>query len=540
MNRQHLENLILGHFDSALSSEQESELARLLEDSADARDLFASYMRLEGATLDLGIADAIKSCASETVAVSQTQTRNGRNEALSQKFRMNSIGWMAGIAITLVIAFLLIFVRTSENKTAKTMPAVARIVRLVNVDWQGEDGYDIGNDLTPGNYNIASGLAEIEFNNGASIIVEGPSEFEIASSERAFLRHGRIRSIVPPQAFGFTIESKNMKVIDLGTEFGMEVDPDGTSEVHVFDGEVEIYETHPTTIMANRLLSAGQAVQVENVGIQRDIPADIDAFIDPRSLDERASSFVDEMETRLKEIQSEQRIVLRKIRERQRSVKQAKQLKQLKAKAAKSWVKFESSLEQDAEYQQLRSHKDQADHAVDKLIRAKLAATPRGKKLLDKLAAVDADNAAQKKLVAEGRKKRDPKPKHVRELRRIQKLRRNLKKQYRKERNKIEKANPEVREAMSKLKAAKKQMAKRFANSSLSKQKKNAERNRKQFLTVQNRLLSKDPQLVELRDKMSLLTSDAQMVRRRIRQARKWPSTKFVRDADFLQDDLSL
>jgi hypothetical protein len=47
---------------------------------------------------------------------------------------------------------------------------------------------------------------------------------------------------VPPPAQGFRLLTPNMKLVDLGTEFGVQVDSAAQkAEVHVFEGEVEAH-----------------------------------------------------------------------------------------------------------------------------------------------------------------------------------------------------------------------------------------------------------------------------------------------------------
>ena len=49
-----IENLIVGHFDGTLNEEQEKELATELVTSAETKQLFLSYMRMEGRLHSLG------------------------------------------------------------------------------------------------------------------------------------------------------------------------------------------------------------------------------------------------------------------------------------------------------------------------------------------------------------------------------------------------------------------------------------------------------------------------------------------------------
>ena len=50
---------------------------------------------------------------------------------------------------------------------------------------------------------------------------------------------GKVTANVPPRAIGFRIDTPDMEVIDLGTEFALRVDPAGESRLHVLEGEVE-------------------------------------------------------------------------------------------------------------------------------------------------------------------------------------------------------------------------------------------------------------------------------------------------------------
>ena len=64
---------------------------------------------------------------------------------------------------------------------------------------------------------------------------------------------------MPPAARGFTIKTADMEVIDLGTEFGLEVTGDGGVQVHVTDPEVfEPCATYTAAIGAIWKLWPGQ------------------------------------------------------------------------------------------------------------------------------------------------------------------------------------------------------------------------------------------------------------------------------------------
>ena len=98
-----------------------------------------------------------------------------------------------------------------------------------------------GRLLEPGAFDLDHGCAQIEFFCGARLIVEAPASIELMSAKSARVMTGRLRVTVPPAARGFTLFSGDRQIVDLGTEFGLDVS-DGQSEVLVFEGEVEVHQ----------------------------------------------------------------------------------------------------------------------------------------------------------------------------------------------------------------------------------------------------------------------------------------------------------
>jgi hypothetical protein len=111
---------------------------------------------------------------------------------------------------------------------------------------------------------LEGGLAEIEFDRGARVILQGPAGLELISGSSARLLRGTMTVRVPPAARGFTVLAPHGKVVDLGTEFGLSVDPRGETMLHVFTGEVEaipLVSNHGTTVYQDQTaLLEGQSV----------------------------------------------------------------------------------------------------------------------------------------------------------------------------------------------------------------------------------------------------------------------------------------
>ncbi len=99
----------------------------------------------------------------------------------------------------------------------------------------------------PGEYVLRSGAIHLRLLNGVDLALEGPARFLIRDSFELDLTQGRCRALVPETGHGFTVNTSQMEVIDLGTEFGVSVDADGqASEVRVFDGMVDVVAANST------------------------------------------------------------------------------------------------------------------------------------------------------------------------------------------------------------------------------------------------------------------------------------------------------
>ena len=98
-----------------------------------------------------------------------------------------------------------------------------------------------GTEFTVGQrVKLVAGLAEITFRSGAKLVLTGPTEFSVRSASEAHLRVGKLTAKVPHTARGFTVGTPSGNVVDLGTEFGVEVTPDKKLDVQVFVGEVKV------------------------------------------------------------------------------------------------------------------------------------------------------------------------------------------------------------------------------------------------------------------------------------------------------------
>jgi hypothetical protein len=142
---------------------------------------------------------------------------------------------------------------------------VAILTSQVDAQWAQRDATPrTGASLAAGRCHLHAGLVQLEFFSGATVVLEGPVDFEIVSSMKGILHTGKLRALVPSHASGFTITSAKLEVIDRGTEFGIVVDADGATEVHVFDGMVDLARKDLQSVLPASRLHQGEALAIRH------------------------------------------------------------------------------------------------------------------------------------------------------------------------------------------------------------------------------------------------------------------------------------
>lgn len=153
-----------------------------------------------------------------------------------------------------------------HRQPAVQVAPVATIVDESTVRWtDGEPPLGRNRRVRPGeSLEIASGTLDIQLRQGAFIQIEGPAHWTINGNNSASLTAGKLIASVPPHAIGFTVETPSGRVVDLGTEFFVNVGPDGSSEVQVLKGEVEVHHAKAqTSDPLPQLVTAGNAVRLD-------------------------------------------------------------------------------------------------------------------------------------------------------------------------------------------------------------------------------------------------------------------------------------
>jgi hypothetical protein len=221
--------------DGTLSEKQNARLAHWLAASVEARRF---YVRA------LGQSASLFSYASEM------QTEAGEAVTSRPKIIPVAFQWWMGLAAA--AAVLLVFWIMNRPQTevisaeTKVDESVAQLTASKDCRWVSNTvSLQPGNRVRKGQrIELASGFAEVTFDSGALVVLEGPVSFDVNSSWDATLHSGVLKASVPPEAIGFRISASAVDVVDLGTEFTMIADASGATDVLVLKGAVEAAQQH--------------------------------------------------------------------------------------------------------------------------------------------------------------------------------------------------------------------------------------------------------------------------------------------------------
>ncbi len=244
-----LQNLLDEWANGTLTEADFRALQTALRESPEARARYLSFAHLDAALRDLATADY---SAAAWEASSATIVRH------SPRRRVVPLAALAAGLTLMLVGLGWIVVNSLTAHPPEVMgEGYAILTRSIDADWAPDDPVPLPGDVLAGRtLRLRSGIAQIEFFCGATVVFEGPGALEIRSATEAFCESGKLRASVPPAARGFIVGTPDGRIVDLGTEFGVEIGGDGAASVHVFDGKVE---WHPGATDAVEELLGGEA-----------------------------------------------------------------------------------------------------------------------------------------------------------------------------------------------------------------------------------------------------------------------------------------
>lgn len=158
---------------------------------------------------------------------------------------------------------------------------VATVSDTYNAKWGTKQPIQNGSRLVTKSEPLLlyEGIVKLAFDNGSTLVLEGPAKFEILTEDQVHLNFGRLYAKVPPHAVGFIVSTANSKIIDLGTEFGVKAEPDGQTEVHVLAGKTLLISGTGSNPKNQYEITLGQAKAIAKNGTVQDIPLKKDSFV---------------------------------------------------------------------------------------------------------------------------------------------------------------------------------------------------------------------------------------------------------------------
>ena len=223
--------------DDHLTSAQEARLSHFLKTSEDARTLYFRQIALSASLADY---------AGEMQLEAPARVPS-RGRSLAHPWILGVLAAAACVALTLVLwkprqerSTTVAVTEDWAEAELQSGEYVARVTGVKDCVW--EDGaLQPGEALAGGRkLHLQKGLAEITFDSGAQLRLEGPTSLDIVSAWEATLEKGGLKATVPAQAVGFRLHHNSVEVVDLGTEFSMIADSSGDAEVRVLKGAVEV------------------------------------------------------------------------------------------------------------------------------------------------------------------------------------------------------------------------------------------------------------------------------------------------------------
>ncbi|QDT65743.1 FecR domain-containing protein [Calycomorphotria hydatis] len=178
--------------------------------------------------------------------------------------------WVAGISSMA----LLLLIGAAVTLMQPPIPSAGKLIGLTaNATWDGRQFMPGDLILQGGKASLETGIASFEMNDGAVVSIEGPATITAIDGGKTQLVEGLLHAVVPKRAIGYKVETTDTEIVDLGTEFSVELQREFGTRVIVRSGRVEAStvdaDGQPSSL---HLLTAGRAMLFHaNTGVAREL-----------------------------------------------------------------------------------------------------------------------------------------------------------------------------------------------------------------------------------------------------------------------------
>ena len=273
MHLERFERLMDGYLDGGLTAAELQELSTVLEADAEARDAFWRLAQTHSGLREWGLEQAGLRQVAATLGSFEDApvvpvAFHGRGGRKGWTFVSDHIPLFSAVAVLAIAAWVAVTMHNrgpgsrntaverdvthrievpasnvpprSPDTSGEPPGSIARLTHVVACCWKDRE-LAPGEPLKSGqSLHLVAGVAELHFDRGVRVILQGPASLQIESADRARLSAGKLTALITSTtARGFQVLTPEATVVDEGTEFGVEVTPSG-SRVHVFQGAVDL------------------------------------------------------------------------------------------------------------------------------------------------------------------------------------------------------------------------------------------------------------------------------------------------------------
>jgi hypothetical protein len=294
-----IHELINKSLDGTITSSEFEELNRLIKSDPECAAYYVSSIRIHFAFSKAGclfrehagesLSDSSLSLqefaeyekTAPVVQIVKTKLQAGQRQDAAQPVSVRKISKLPIItAIVSCAALLMIFIYVYLNPQ---MSEVATLTDSIRPQWlTPENSVKIGSRLSTMRQPamLEKGIIKILYDNDVEVLIEAPAQYQILSSREIALHRGRLFATVSPAGKGFTIKTQYTKIVDLGTKFGVQVDAEGETELHVIKGQTTLFAGSSWLAKKSQTLLKGQARRVAASGSEvREIPVREEMFV---------------------------------------------------------------------------------------------------------------------------------------------------------------------------------------------------------------------------------------------------------------------
>ncbi len=232
----------------------ESELGQFrehLRHSSEARKAYAEQMQIHAfLTWQQGRAAVPASVVLPSIEFPSS------SKVISFPFGKAALAAAAVLIVT--FAFWLVSDRNHESGAVavhQDAPVAAPKGVMVDILASSDSPYQVGQRVALDRLEMSTGSLRFRVSSGAVVDLDGPVSLEFVDPMRLRLLLGNITIDVGSEAKGFVLDTASALLLDIGTRFGASVGQDGSTDVVVLDGEVEVYRAGEPPTQETRLAS---------------------------------------------------------------------------------------------------------------------------------------------------------------------------------------------------------------------------------------------------------------------------------------------